>query len=154
MKSFAFRLQPLLNWRTAQRAAAEAQLERMVLEKNALEGRLGAVVEAAQEARRDLASHGSARGADLEAVARFCAYAADTAVRLGAQILACERNILEQRKLVLLREREQRLLEELRKHKYSEWTYECNREMESLAGDVYRAALVRKRRQAQARGTT
>jgi len=144
MKAFAFRLEPVLRWRTSQLNAEKAKLEslRMRVEQARAEKQklLEAVLREKQQASRQ-----SISGSELQRLDAYAHWADEESARIEVKIRAYQEDVQKQTQVVTDCDRNIRLLERLRARRKQEWQEETDRELESLASDFSAAQWSRER---------
>ena len=144
MSSFRFRLERVLAWRETQLAIEEADLERLRLEKAAIEQAIGDL--AAREARETKALNRSRRlpGADVARIEGTRRWIAQDEKRLRLGIADCARAIEKRASAVTEARRKVRLIEKLRERRLAHWQAEENRQLEAMASESAIASWLRK----------
>jgi flagellar FliJ protein len=139
MKTFRFPLQRVLEWRALQLRVEEEKLaglqqqlvsllqlrEKLALERNRSESHLFA--------------SGAAAGSELQSWALYQARLAKQQEILKAQLLQCEKLVLDQRQRLLKARTDHRVLEKLKERRWRQWVYLNDREVEDTAAEVYLA---------------
>jgi flagellar FliJ protein len=139
MKRFEFRLERVLEWRQTQLDIELAGLGRLVAEAQAIDRRRADLEAERAAAERSLVSMATVEADELASLDAFRSWATHERERLIRQRAEWEGKIGEQRQRVLEARRKRRLLEILKEKRKAEWTAEFDREMESLAGELYLA---------------
>src|ERR1700722_10018144 len=129
MKSFAFRLERVLQWRTTSLKTEKAKLEpiRALLEDARIERETlaQALFQAKQAAYRNPLD-----GAALQALDSYAAWGDRQLTLLGGKILGHEQSVDKQNQVVVHCDRNVRLLERLRSRRKVEWLGEHDRELD------------------------
>lgn len=137
MKTFRFPLQRVLEWRAVQLRVEEEKLA-------GLQQRLTSLLEmreklAAERNRSQshLFAAGTAAGSDLQSWALYQARLVKQQELVSAQLLQCEKLILEQRQRLLKARTDHRVLERLKERRWRQWVSLNDREVEDTAAEVY-----------------
>jgi hypothetical protein len=144
MQRFHFRLASVLGWRTLQFEIEQSKLEALFAERRRSEEDLTRLSEQRREADRLLGSD-SVEGQALAALDSHRYALERAAARLRTAAADCDRRIAAQRARVLEAERRVRLIERLKELRLAEWQSGHNRELESLASEMFLAKWVRER---------
>lgn len=144
MQRFHFRLASVLGWRTLQLELEEGKLEALFAERKRREAELTGLGEREREAERVLSLE-SIDGQVLAALDAHRAGLRRSAARIQAACAECERHILAQRACVTEAQRKVKLLERLKECRLAEWQVQADRELETLASEMFLAKWVRER---------
>jgi flagellar export protein FliJ len=145
MKAFRYRYAKVLEWRNSQLQLAKNALRAIYGEKAAIEGSIENLTRSGEQASKDFTSRKSVSGSELAVLSAYRDYIRREVEQARLRLADCGRRIEEQRGHVIQAERAWRLLDRLRERHLEAWTYETNREQESLAGDLYLAGWNRGR---------
>lgn len=139
MAQFRFSLEKALRWRAVELTREEAQLQRVLQEKNRLltaEARLAG----------ERASLGTSldhapeiRGEDLRTLAIYSLRLRRQRENLAQARARCERDLAIQQKKYSAAKLRLRLLEQLKARQLERWQYDQARQLESFASDSYLA---------------
>ena len=135
MSGFRFGLERVLSWRETRLSLEEADLERLRLEKNAVEL---AIAELRLSRARESAALGtlqSLSGADVRGIATTREWMEREEKRLQAKIGDCARAIEEKTTVVMEARRDVRLIQKLKERRRATWHKEVARRAEELAGE-------------------
>ncbi len=139
MKNFAFGLDRVLAWRTAQMQREEMKLEQLFTELRALDGALALVNRQRQQAQDELRAWPKVEGKELSALDAFQQRAAAERVRIAQARAGCEQRIAAQLHILILRRRDVKLLEKLKQRRRTVWSREQDREIAQLAEESHLA---------------
>jgi hypothetical protein len=143
-KRFTFPLQRALDWYRQSLAAEKASLERIMGEVRGLD-RLKESLERRQHSEHEeLQRADTILGKDLRGLANYSALIRADLARLAAEKSRKEASLAEQRRRVGVHHRRVRVLEELEQRRKTEWVRGASVEEDSLASDVFLAAVSRK----------
>jgi flagellar protein FliJ len=139
VKSFRFPLERVLDWRALQLRTAEEKLARIQAEL----AQLHKAVADLDAQRRDVAARvlaaKSVEGLDLRALAAFELKRKGDRAALMLRVRQSELALEQQRKELIDRRRDYRVLEKLKERRREEWVYLADQELEALASDAYLA---------------
>ena len=147
MKSFDFRLERILRWRSAQRAAEEAKLKALVGEQVKLQRQIQSLREEKLSVETSVAELNLLQGSDLRMLHGYRIHAADEQRRLAELLRRKDEAIAAQQRVYREAKRQCRLLEELKDRRLSAWKYELGRELEEIAADSFTAKRSREKRE-------
>jgi len=145
MARFHFPLEKVLRWRLAQLAVEEAKQKKLLQEQVQLQTFAAQLGVEKTKLSSSLGTLPDLRGEDLRAVTAYSLRLKRLAENIDEQSARCERNLAAQRKKCRDAERRCRLLEELKDRKAAEWRYQQERDLETLASEVYLANWERDR---------
>jgi len=145
MARFHFPLEKVLRWRLAQLAVEEAKQKKLLQEQVQLQTFAAQLGVEKTKLSSSLGTLPDLRGEDLRAVTAYSLRLKRLAENIDEQSARCERNLAAQRKKCRDAERRCRLLEELKDRKGAEWRYQQERDLETLASEVYLANWERDR---------
>jgi len=140
MKRFEFRLESVLRLREAQLDAERAKLQQLIAEDRRIIAALDAIKTERREAKAFLCNRSGLDAVELRNIGSFLLGMDVKTGTLSEKRLEIGRRIEQQRKVVVQAERNSRLLTKLRDRKRSEWQYEADREIETIAQDAWTAA--------------
>ena len=146
MARFQFSLDKVLRWRSAELSAEEIKLKAMVLEELQLQSRRAAMSVERVEVAQTPGTMPDVTGSDLRSVTVYGLRLRREAEQLAIDLVRCQRELAAQRKKYNEAKRRARLLEELKKRKFEQWTYEQGRLLEELASESFLATWNRERR--------
>ena len=151
MKKFAFPLDRVLSWRQSQVRLAEAELNRLRAEHNALATQRAELTADVEQARRELAVSSETTAVELGALEHYRRAAAGKAARLEQSQVQLRETISRQMQVVFERTREAKLLERLRETRLASWKSAAGREVDQLAEESYLSRLARAQTGSQVR---
>jgi flagellar export protein FliJ len=137
VKTFKFPLQRVLEWRALLMRTEE---EKLAVLQNKLAGLIArdqALTDAEHQAETGLATSASLNGLDLQQFASFQLRVRSERASLKAARAQCEAQAAEQRKKLLKARKDVRVLEKLRERRWEAWTYQNDREVETIAAEAY-----------------
>ena len=137
MKTFRFPLQRVLEWRALQLRVEEEKLAGLQQQLASLLQLREKLASARNRSESHLFASGAAAGSDLQSWALYQARLAKQQELLNAQLLQCEKLILEQRQRLLKARTDHRVLEHLKQRRWRQWVYLNDREVEDTAAEVY-----------------
>lgn len=138
MKSFAFRLERVLEWRQAQLDIEQSALSRLAAEFARWEAVLANLGTARAKAEGSVLS-GPVNGMDLRALASYQEHIERQRKIAVDRRRDCQTRLEQQRARLLDARRKHRLLEKLRQVRRAEWETAVDREFEALAAETYLA---------------
>jgi flagellar FliJ protein len=147
MKTFRFPLQRVLEWRALQLRVEEEKLAGLQQQLAALLKLRENLAAARNRSESHLFASGAAAGSDLQSWALYQARLAKQLEVLKAQLLQCEKLIIEQRQRLLKARTDHRVLEKLKERRWRQWVYLNDREVEGTAAEVYLARWGREDRE-------
>lgn len=143
MKRFQFQLDSVLHWRKLQLEIEEAALQKLFAELT----RIGEIRVEMQRQRdlteRSVKGQPTATTDQLQSLDSFELYAQHQLLRIGETETECRQRIAAQQTKVTIAQRNVALLEKLKANRQHAWTAANKRELETLAGELYLAKLVR-----------
>jgi hypothetical protein len=139
MKKFVFPLDSVMDWRRAQARLAETRLESLHAERRAIGAREAALQEELAASEKALLAAPSATGFEMAALDAFRRYTIAERGRIAHARADCIRRIAAQLKVVTLRRRDIRLLENLKDRRQKAWEVELARETGRQADETYLA---------------
>jgi flagellar export protein FliJ len=139
MARFFFSLDKVLRWRSVELSAEEAKLKRLVQEEQQLQTRRIAMQTERSKVASSPGTLPDVTGSDLRSVTAYGLRLRREAETLAHELVRCQRDLAAQRKSYNEAKRRTRLLEELKKRKLEEWTYEQGRLLEELASESFLA---------------
>ena len=139
MKVFRFPLQRVLEWRALQLRVEEEKLAGLQQQLASLLQLREKLASARDRSESHLFSSGVAGGSELQSWALYQARLAKQQEILKAQLLQCEKLIVEQRQRLLKARTDHRVLEQLKERRWRQWVYLNDREVEDNAAEVYLA---------------
>ena len=145
MKSFHFPLERALEWRRGQLELEENRVRRQAAAVAEIDRTRAELEATAIRAEVQVQAWTPLAGQDLAALARFREYVDHQERTLAVRRAACQRQLEEQRKVMLEARRRCRLLERLRERRLAEWRAASDRELEQFASECYLAGVVRRR---------
>jgi len=151
MKKFSFPLDRVLSWRQSQVRLAEAELNRLRAEHNALAIQRAELTADVEQARRELAVSAETTAVELGALEHYRRAAAGKAVRLEQTQVQLRETISRQMQVVFERTRDAKLLERLRETRLASWKAAASREVDQLAEESYLSRLARAQTGSQVR---
>lgn len=140
MKRFEFRLDAVLRLREAQLDAERAKLQQLIAEDQRIVSTLDEIKTERCAAKAFLCGRSGLDAVELRNVGSFLLGMDMKSGALREKKAEIGRRIEQQRKGVIQAERNTRLLTKLRDRKHSEWQYEADREIETIAQDAWTAA--------------
>jgi hypothetical protein len=145
-KRFTFPLQKALDWYRQSLTVEQAALHKIINDIRTLE-RLKDSLERRQRTEREqLHMGGQILGTDLRGLASYTALIRGDLARLAAERMRQETRLVEQRRKVGLQHRRVKVLEQLEERRKTEWAHGVSVEEDSLASDLYLAAVAREAR--------
>jgi flagellar biosynthesis chaperone FliJ len=141
MKTFAFPLSRVMDWRQTQVQIETATLERLHAELRGLETRITETRAAAEQSEKALLAAESIMGEDLFALDRFKKAAVVECAKLARAAAESRQRISAQLDVVIRKRQDFRLLEKLRQRKLEAWKADLGREIDREAGELYLARL-------------
>jgi flagellar biosynthesis chaperone FliJ len=135
MSGFRFALERVLSWRETKLSLEEADLERLRLEKDAVER---AIADLARRNERENAALGlrqSLTGDDVRGLAASREWIALEEKRLRAKIADCMQAMEKRAAAVVEARRDVRLVQKLKERRRASWRKEVNRQADELAGE-------------------
>ena len=151
MKKFSFPLDRVLSWRQSQVRLAEAELNRLRAEHNALAIQRAELTADVEQARRELAVSAETTAVELGALEHYRRAAAGKAARLEQTQVQLRETISRQMQVVFERTRDAKLLERLRETRLASWKAAASREVDQLAEESYLSRLARAQTGSQVR---
>ena len=146
MKSFEFRLERVLRWRSAQLTAEEAKLRRLVEEQAGIQRQIHHLRAEKLKIETSAAGLGSLEGHDLASLHGYHLHSISEERRLLDLHGRKEQAIAAQQRSYREAKRRFHLLEELRSRKLTAWRQEWDKEIDQVAAESFLA--VRQRAQA------
>lgn len=146
MKQFEFRLQRVLELRSQQADIERVRLQALSNGRARLARDRAGLVQQQVRAAADVRNSQSVSGSDLCALAAFERYIQKRRSVLDKQLAQIEEQITLQTSTLREAERKVKLLEKLRHRKLTEWTAECDKELELAAAESYLARFLSERR--------
>jgi flagellar export protein FliJ len=140
MKPYTFRLARVRDLRARQLEIEQARLEPLLAERRALESRIRTVEEERLRAAGAPADPGVTAG-DLAARASWRSHLMRQRVVLAGQMASCAKKIEAQVAAIRQAERRVRLLDRLAGRQRAAWQAAADREVETLAAELYLARL-------------
>lgn len=152
MKTFAFRLERILQWRITSLQTEEMRVEklRFTLELASMEKEK--LVQALSKAKQSTGNQTLVKGADLHALDSYTIRLAEELALASKKMASLSEAIAKQMLVVSNCDRNVRLLERLRDRRREEWQTEMNRELDALSADFSGGRWLRGRRDAQRLG--
>lgn len=152
MKTFAFRLERILQWRIASLKTEEMRIEklRFSLELASMDNQK--LVQALLRAKQSAGNQTLVKGADLHALDSYTIRLAKEIALANKKMSSLSEAIAKQMLVVSNCDRNVRLLERLRGRRQEEWQIEMNRELDALSADFSGGRWLRGRRDAQRLG--
>jgi hypothetical protein len=152
MKTFAFRLERILQWRITSLQTEEMRVEklRFTLELASMEKEK--LVQALSKAKQSTGNQTLVKGADLHALDPYTIRLAEELALASKKMASLSEAIAKQMLVVSNCDRNVRLLERLRDRRREEWQTEMNRELDALSADFSGGRWLRGRRDAQRLG--
>jgi len=145
MKSFDFPLERVLRWRVALLASEETKLQRLIEEQTRAQQQLHLLRAEKSKTEGSTAGLGSLHGADLASLHGYRLHADSEERRLMELLKRKDQEIAAQQHSYREAKRRCRLLEELRKRKFTAWRYAWEKELEEIAAESFTAARYRER---------
>jgi hypothetical protein len=152
MKTFAFRLERILQWRITSLKTEEMRIEKIRFRLELARVENEKLVQVLLRAKQSTGNQTPVKGADLHALDSYT-------IRLAAEIALAEKKMsalsdaIEKQMLVVSDcDRNVRLLERLRDRRREDWQTEMNRELDALSADFSGGRWLRGRRDAQRLG--
>ena len=139
MKKFVFSLDRAMDWRRSQARLEETRLESLHAERSAIDARDAALKEELAASERALIAVPSATGFEMAALDAFRRYTIAESVRSAHARADCHKRIAAQLKVVTLRRRDIRLLENLKDRRLKAWEVELVRDTGRQADETYLA---------------
>ncbi len=137
MRRFQFRLQSVLEWRLVQLDLEEAKLQVLFGERRRIDATIESLTAGRIEAERAVAFAATVEAEQLYALEAHKRYVARETARLREERTGCEKRIAAQRERVLKAERDLRLLERLKQHRWTEWETAFNREQGVFVAEAF-----------------
>ena len=137
MKTFKFPLQRVLEWRALLMRTEEEKLATLQNKLAMLTARDQALTDSELKSEKELATSPSLNGLDLQQFAAFQSRVRSERMSLKATRAQCEAQLVEQRKKLLKARKDVRVLEKLRERRWEAWTYQNDREVETIAAEAY-----------------
>lgn len=152
MKTFAFRLERILQWRITSLQTEEMRVEklRFTLELASMEKEK--LVQVLSKAKQSTGNQTLVKGADLHALDSYTIRLAEELALASKKMASLSEAIAKQMLVVSNCDRNVRLLERLRDRRREEWQTEMNRELDALSADFSGGRWLRGRRDAQRLG--
>ena len=150
MKRFEFRLNRVLEYRQQQAEAERNRLQLLFHRARALADERNRLTNQLAESRDEAIGSGTVSGAELMALSQFSRYVENRTVELDKDRRTLEKQIEQQRQVVVAADRRVTLLEKLRTRQEAVWLAEQEKELETLASDSFMARLAANRRNANA----
>lgn len=142
-KRFTFPLHKALDWYRQSLAVEQASLQRIINEIHVLD-RLKDSLERRQHTEHELLhTSDSILGKDLRGLANYSLVIRGDLMRLAAERMRKEANLVEQRRRVGLHHRRVRVLQELEQRRKAEWAHGVSVEEDSMAADLFLASIAR-----------
>lgn len=145
MKSFEFRLERVLRWRTAQLISEEAKLRRLIEDQAGITQQLHQLRAEKSKIEGSAASLGSLYGNDLTTLHGYRLHTAKEETRLREALSRKEQEIAVQQRCYREAKQRLRLLEELRTRRLDTWRHEFDKEIEEIAAESFMARRARHR---------
>lgn len=143
MKIFRFPLQRVLEWRALQLRVEEEKLAGLQQQLASLLQLREKLATERSRSESHLFASGTAAGSDLQSWALYQARLVKQQEVLKAQLLQCEKLILEQRQRLMKARTDHRVLERLKERRWKQWVSLNDREVEDTANEVYLAKWAR-----------
>jgi len=146
MKRFEFRLSRVLDYRREQADLERSRLQSLLAELRRIDAEKESLQGQAGDARSQISRSACVSGEELSALSEFERYIRNQTARLD--LVRHETNLLVRRQqaIVLEAERKLTLLLKLRQRKFTTWTREEQKELETLAAESYLSRLGAARR--------
>jgi flagellar export protein FliJ len=145
MRAFDFRLERVLRWRAAQLATEETKLQRLIEEQTRAQQQIHLLRAEKLKTEGSTAGLGSLHGADLASLHGYRFHADSEERRLMELLKRKDQEIAAQQQCYREAKRQCRLLEELRKRRFTAWRYAWDKELEEIAAESFTAARFRER---------
>jgi flagellar export protein FliJ len=139
MKKFAFPLGRVMDFRRTQALLEEAKLEGLYAGLRAIDSREVAMIKQSVEAEKTLRSTPSVTGHDLGLFNSYRQGMKAEQKRIDKVRAECRARIEGQVAVVMVKRREVKLLEHLKKQKFEKWEKEMFKEIDQQAEDAYLA---------------
>jgi flagellar export protein FliJ len=152
MKQFEFRLSRVLDFRREQANVERARLQNFLAQVQKINDEIESLAIQVSDARDQIGQSVSVLGEDLSVFSDFERHTRDRIASLDQVRQQAQLQVTTQQSVVLEAERKVKLLLKLRQRKLSEWTFEEQKELETLAAESYLSRLAgtkRIRRQAE-----
>jgi flagellar biosynthesis chaperone FliJ len=146
VKSFKFTLEPVLRWRTAELAAEQEKLQRLMAAHHRLEEDLRALAAARRGAVRTGLDSQVLSGFDFRSVAAYLVGLDAQHARLQLALKQSTEDLQRQQAVCLQLERRTELLETLKSKRQDFWQREADLQLETLAAESHLARRARDRR--------
>lgn len=146
MSAFRFPLEKVLNWRQTQLGIEEAKFQRLIAQRNALGRAREDLESSALQAQNEVRRWNPVAAGDLAALSGFQRHVSAKEQELARYLAECEKEIEEQRRVMLEAQRRCRLLERLKENRKAGWQSGVDREIEQIAAESYLARWTRERR--------
>ena len=145
MAVFRFPLEKVLRWRSAQLAAEEAKLKRLLQEQLQLQSLVSDI--GAEKARliSSLEKLPDLRGGDLQAAGAYSVVLNRHSEKIAQQLARCEKDLAVRKKKYQEAQQRVQLLEELKKRRLENWRVDEMHQLETLAAESYLAGWNRDR---------
>lgn len=145
MKSFEFSLERVLRWRCVQLASEEAKLRRLVEDQVRMQQQIHSLRSEKLKTESTATGLSSLHGLDLTMLHGYRLHTANEERRILEALNRKEQEIAVQQRCYREAKQRFRLLEELRKRKFTAWQQEWDKELDEMAAESFNAALARNR---------
>lgn len=145
MKRFDFSLGRVLDLRKQQASVEQARLQALLRTLQQLSATKHSLTQQLEDARTSL-RQSPATGEDLRVFVEFERHINAKCARTDQDSQVVQRQVREQQAKTMHADRQVKLLENLRKQKFTEWTRQCDKELEELAADSYLSRMMSERR--------
>lgn len=152
MKTFAFRLERILQWRITSLKTEEMEIEKIRFSLELARMDNEKLVQALSRAKQSTGNQTIVKGADLHALDSYTIRLAKEIALANKKMSSLLEAIANQLLVVSNCDRNVRLLERLRDRRREEWQIEMNRESDALSADFSGGRWLRGRRDAQRLG--
>ncbi len=152
MKTFAFRLERILQWRITSLKTEEMRIEKLRLSQELARVENEKLEQALLRAKQSTGNQTLVKGADLNALDSYTMRLARELGLANKKMSSLSEAIAKQMLVVTNCDRNVRLLERLRDRRREEWQIEMNRELDALSADFSEGRWLRRRQDAQRLG--
>ncbi len=143
MKSFAFSLERVLEWRGTQMRMEEARLQQLQQAVTQLDQRRRHIEEERVSGQRAVCRAAESSGAELGALAGYQIHSRMQLAKLAANRVECVQAVDAQRQRFTEARRQLKLLENLKQRRKAEWKDQFDKELEELASEAFLASWAR-----------
>jgi hypothetical protein len=145
MKKFSFSYERAMDWREKKAEQERQELQRLHMLRSTLEQRKTDLASAVEAASSALAQAENISGTELRTNAAYLASLRTSALDLLSLQARCHSDIDAQTRRCVSADRDFRLLANLREQRFASWRYQCHREEEQTAAEVWQAGNTRRR---------